>query len=143
MRRLSDIEKFGPYIIYGATAEQNEDVKTVLTEQGVVIPGSKVHIIRDKIVNTVDQIKTFRFPQGLQIQNGDTLALVTHAPHMVRVLHMLNQYKPLPPGMIIQPHPLPSPPSAGTDYAMQEISGLLYYTFISGDSTEKPYPYKI
>lgn len=138
-----DIETYGPYLIYGATAEQNEDVETVLTKQGVIIPRSKVHIIKDKIVNTVDQMKTLSFPQELQIQNGDTLVLVAHAPHMVRVLHMLNQYKPLPPGMIVQPHPLSSPPSAGTDYAMQEISGLLYYTFISGDSTEEPYPYKI
>lgn len=139
----SDIEKSGPYLIYGATTEQNEDVEMVLTEQGVVIPRCKVHIIKEKIVNTVDQMETFSLPTGFQIQNGDILALVAHAPHMVRVLHMLNRYKPIPSGMIVQPHPLPSPPSAGINYAMQEISGLLYYTFISGDSTEESYPYQI
>lgn len=143
----SDIESFGPYLIYGSTLEQNEDVETALAQHGVVIPRSRVHIIdfpeKPVGVNSIDQMRTFSLPANLQIQQGDILAIVAHAPHMVRVLHMLNRYKPLPEGLIVQPHPLSSPPAAGTDYAMQEISGLLYYTFISDDSSEKPYPYQI
>lgn len=140
-----DIERFGPFLIYGSTTEQNEDLETALSEQGVVIPKSKVHIIAEKVVdtNTVDQMKTFSLPRSLQIQKGDILAVVAHSPHMVRVLHMLNKYKPLPEGMIVQPHPMPAPPSGGIDFAIQEISGILYYTLISGDSSEEAYPYKI
>lgn len=143
----SDIERFGPYLIYGSTLEQNKDVETALAEQGVVVPRSRVHIIdfpkKPVGVNTIDQMRTFSLPPNLQIQKGDILAIVAHAPHMVRALHIANRSKPFPEGLIIQPHPLPSPPSAGTDFAAQEISGLLYYTFISGDSSEEPYPYQI
>lgn len=142
-----DIESFGPYLIYGSTLEQNEDVETALAEQGVVVPRSRVHIIdfpeKPVGVNTIDQMETFNLPANLQIQKGNILAIVAHAPHMVRALHMMSRFKPFPEGLIIQPHPLPSPPSAGTDFAVQEISGLLYYTFISGDSSEESYPYQI
>lgn len=142
-----DIEASGPYLIYGATAKQNEDLETTLSEQGIVIPKNKVHIInflsKPVGVNTLDQIKTFSLPPNLQIQEGNILVLVAHAPHMVRALHMTNKFKPFPEGLIILPHPLPSPISAGTDYAIQEISGLLYYTFITRDSSEESYPYKV
>lgn len=141
----SDIEQLGPYLIYGSTAEQNEDVKQALEEKGAIIPRSKVHIIAERVVNTntVDQMQTFSLPPNLQIQKGDILAVVAHAPHMVRVLHMLNRYKPLPEGMIVQPYPMPAPSSGGIDFATQEISGTLYYTYITGDSSEEIYPYQI
>lgn len=142
-----DIEKFGPYLIYGATVEQNEDLAVALGEQGVIIPGSKVHIIdfpeKPVGINTIDQMRNFSLPPSLQIHKGDILSIVAHAPHMVRALHMAAKFKPFPEGLIIQPYPLPSPLSAGTNSAAQEISGLLYYTFITGDSSEEPYPYQI
>lgn len=141
----SDIERYGPYVLYGSTTEQNEDLETALKEEGVVIPRSKVHIIAEKVVdtNTVDQMKTFSLPKELEVQDGDVLAIVAHAPHLVRVLHMLNRYKPLPEGMIVQPYPMPAPPSGGIDFATQEISGILYYTYITGDSSEEIYPYQM
>lgn len=141
----ADIERYGPYLLYGSTTEQNEDLEAALKEQGIVIPRSKVHVIAEKVVgtNTVDQMKTFSLPKELQIQDGDILAIVAHAPHMVRVLHMLNRYRPLPEGMLVQPYPMPAPLSGGDDFAIQEISGILYYTFITGDSTEEIHPYQI
>lgn len=141
----SDIEQFGPYLIYGSTLEQNEDLEIALGEQGVIIPKSKVFIISDRVVNTntVDQMQTFRLPPGLQVQKGDILAVVAHAPHMVRMLHILNQYRPFPEGMIVKPYPMPAPPFGGIDFATQEISGVLYYTFITKDSSEEIHPYKI
>ena len=141
----SEIEKFGPYLIYGSTTEQNEDLEAALMEEGVVIPRSKVHIIAEKVVdtNTVDQMKTFSLPKNLEVENGDVLAIVAHAPHLVRVLHMLNRYRPLPEGMIIQPQPMPAPIPGGDEFAISEISGILYYTFITGDSSEETYPYLI
>lgn len=139
----SDIERFGPFLVYGATQEQNMDLEKELDEQGVIIPKSKVHIITDEVVNTIDQMKAFSLPDDMQMQEGDIIAVVAHAPHMVRILHMMNHFKDhFPKGIIVQPHPLPSPPSAGTDFSMMEISGLLYYTFISGDSSEESYPYQ-
>ncbi len=137
----SDIENYGPYLIYNATSEQNEDVEKVLTEQDVSIPKSKIIIPDASTAKTADQMKNVKFPQDLR--GGDIIAVVAHAPHLVRILHMLNRYKPLPEGVIVQPHPLPSPPSAGTDYARMEISGLLYYTLITGDAAETSYPYQI
>lgn len=142
-----DLERYSPYLIYGSTLEQNEDVRTALADHDVIIPKSKVHIIdfpRKPVgVNTIDQMKTFSLPLDLEVYDGGILVIVAHAPHIVRALHLANKFKPFPEGLVIQPHPLPSPSLAGTDYIMQEISGLLYYTFISGDSSEEPYAYQI
>lgn len=137
-----DIEKFGPFLIYGSTAEQNEDVETALAGHNVIIPRSKVHIIdfpeKPVGVNTIDQMRAFSFPPNLQVQKENILAIVAHAPHMVRILHMMNRFQPIPEGLIVQPHPLPS---VVTDSAKQEISGLLFYTLITEDSAEEAYPY--
>lgn len=143
----SDIEKIGPSLVYGSTAEQNQDVEEALQEPGVIIPKTKVHIIYDPEksvgVNTIDQVKSFSLSPGLELKDGDILAMVGHAPHLVRTSHILNCYRPFPDGLVVQPHPLPSPRSAGLDYAIQEISGLLYYTFITGDSSERIHPYEL
>lgn len=141
----SNIGEYGPYLIYGSTQEQNDDVREALLRPGVIIPRDKVHIIdfpgKPVGVNTIDQMKTFSFPPNLEINEGDVLALVAHAPHLVRALHMMNRFRPLPVGVILQLYPLSSPCSANTDWAKQEISGLLYYTLITGDSAEEAYPY--
>lgn len=142
-----NIKRFGPTIIYGSTKEQNDDIKEALEMPGVIIPSSKVHIVdfpgKPEGVNTLDQVKGFSFPPNLYLQDGDIMAIVAHAPHMVRLLHMLNKFRPFPDGLVIQPHPLQSLPFAGTEYAKMEISGLLYNTLILGVSTEEPYPYLI
>jgi hypothetical protein len=41
----------------------------------------------------------------------------------------------------VQPFPLPIPKGGIPEYPAQEIRGLLYYTFISGDAAKEPYPY--
>ncbi len=141
----SNIEQFGPYLIYGSTSEQNEDLEIALEGQNVIIPKSKVHIIADRPVNTntLDQVQTISLPPQLRVQNGDILAVVAHAPHLVRSLHMLNRYKTLPKGMIVKPYPMPAPSVGGVDFAIREVSGLLYYTFITEDASEEIYPYQI
>lgn len=144
----SDWERVGPYIIYGSTAEQNEDVKRGLEEPKVIVPESKVHVIdfpgepgeRDA-VNTLKQVQAFTFPDELQIKDGDILAIVTHAPHMVRLLHMLGKYRPFPEGLTVQPYPMQSLPFAGTNFATMEISGLMAAVFLTGDATREPHPY--
>ncbi len=142
-----DIGMFSPYLIYGSTKEQNDDVREALKQPGVIIPENKVHIIdfpeKPVGVNTIDQMKNFSLPTSPEAKREDTLILVAHAPHLVRALHIMNRFHPLPKGLAVQPYPLPSPSSAGVNYAMLEISGLLYYTFITKESAEKPYPYKI
>lgn len=143
----SDIAECGPYLIYGSTAEQNEHVKRALAEPGVIIPSSKVHVIyfpgKPKGVNTVDQMNNFYLPTDLEVHQGDILAIVAHAPHLVRALHIMDKLRPLPEDLTILPYPLPSPFAAGTEYAKLEISGLLYYTLVEGKSSEQPYPNQI
>lgn len=143
----SAIEKVGPHLIYGSTTEQNQDVEKVLKMPGIIIPRTKVHIIDDPEksvgINTINQMKSFSLPPDVQILEGEILALVAHAPHMMRALHFADKYKPFPEGLIIQPYPLASSHSAGTDYAKQEISGLLYYALLTGDASEQSHPYQI
>ena len=134
----------GPYIIYNGTQLENAVVEDVLAREGTVIPQEKVEVIKENINTTVDQIKTFRLPPDISTQDRE-IALVSHAPHLARVTHMLNRYQPFPETTGVRLFPLPTPAAGKTQYADMEIMGLLYYIYLSPgqDATEAPYPYLI
>lgn len=139
----TDIENHGPFIIYNGREDENETVESVLERDRIIIPKSKVHIIGAGIENSVSQVKSFNLPESLQLQAGDVIGVVTHAPHMMRIMHMANKYRPFPTEATIQAFPLHSPTGSMPEYANQEVEALLYYTFVTGDSTEQSYSYKL
>mgnify|MGYP001578133396 CR=1 FL=1 len=134
----------GPYVIYNGTAEENENIKEVLTREGVIMPPEKVIIIEEPIEKTVDQIKTFKLPEGINMTNKE-IAVVSHAPHLSRIVRMINRYKPFPPDTKIRLFPLATPDEGKKEYAQNEAIGLLYYIYVSDDhdAVEEPYHYKI
>lgn len=145
-RARKSIGEFGPTLIYNGTDEMNEVIRDVLTRDGIVMPPEKVHVTGQGILKTIDQIKTFSLPENLH-QAGKEIGIVSHAPHLVRIAHMLNRYKPLPLDMQIRFFPVPFrfPETSWEEYAIQEVRGLLYYIYLSKnrDATIEPYPYTI
>ncbi|MBI2051920.1 hypothetical protein HYT33_04130 [Candidatus Roizmanbacteria bacterium] len=139
----SSIERYGPYIIYNGRQDENRVVENVLRREGVMIPTGKVYVIYNNIDKTIDQVKSFRLPPDIQLETGDTIGVITHAPHMMRLMHILNYFKPFPENVTVQAFPLPSPYDGGQEHTMDEICGLLNYVFVSGGATEEPYPYKL
>jgi len=136
------ISRHGPYIIYNGAPLENKGVAKALTQKGVIIPDEKVKIIEDDIINTIDQIKTFKLPD--EFREGKELALIAHAPHLARIIRIINKYKPFPEDTKIRLFPVPTPGAEGKrEYAKMEISGTLYFSYITHDATKEPYPYEV
>jgi hypothetical protein len=141
-RSRENIREVGPFIIYNGTEEENAVVRDVLTRQGVVVPAEKVIIPEGRIEKTSDQIAKIKLPESVDI-GGKEVAIVSHAPHLSRVIRMINRYRPFPENTKIRLFPLPTPQAGKFEYAMMEIRGILYYVYVSPDSeaTKDPYTY--
>ncbi len=144
LRTKESINNFGPTLMYNGTDQMNAVARDVLTRDGIVMPEEKVHIAGKGILRTTDQIQTFLLPENLN-QPGKEIGIVSHGPHLVRIAHMLNRYKPLPADMQVRFFPVPFPKAHWEECAMQEVRGLLYYIYLSKDrdATVEPYPYTI
>lgn len=135
-----------PYLIFNGREDENVDVKTILAEEGAIIPLEKVWIPETPIDKTIDQVKRLTLPPELVIQSGDEIGIISHTPHLMRVSHMLKRYKqflPFPPDTIIRAFPLATPLSAVPEYHNQEVRGLLYYIFVTNEATADPYPFAV
>lgn len=134
------ITQFAPDILFNGSPDENVDVQAVLSEPNIIFPPEKVIILESGIKNTIDQVRTFTLPPSVDIRSGDEIGVITHAPHMMRFAHILNERKSnLPSGISLRALPIPSPVESW-EYAEQEIRGLLKYAFITGDASEEPYP---
>lgn len=60
-------------------------------------------------------------------------------------MRMVNKYKPFPENTRIRLFPLPTPPEGKIEYAVMEIRGILYYTYLSPDkdAARNSYPYSV
>ena len=140
-RTKEAIRNFGPSIIYNGNTVENEAVAKAMVQEETIVPKEKVDIIEGNIDNTVDQVKTFKLPD--EFEKGKEVALVSHAPHLARIVRMINKYRPFPEGTKIRLFPVPTPEEGREEYAKMEVCGTLYYTYITEDATEEPYPYEI
>lgn len=134
----------GPYIIYNGRPDENAVVRDVLTREGIIIPQEKVLVMGEGIDKSVDQVKTVHLPEDFDIEH-DELAIVSHAPQLVRIMRMINRYKPFPEGTKIRLLPIVTPEGGKAEYALMETRGILYYTFLSPDrdAAKKSYPYVV
>jgi hypothetical protein len=142
LHRLKEkIYESGPFIIYNGRRDENKVVREVLSRENIVIPTSNVFVNGEGIDKSVDQVKQWRLPPGVELSTKDEIGIVTHAPHAMRLMHMINRYQPFPKDTSVRVFPLPTPREAGTEYAEDEVRGLLYYTFVSRDATPETFPY--
>lgn len=144
MRAKETIAKYGPALIYNGTELENAAVERALAQPETIVPREKAHILGGNIVRTVDQIKPFSLPTQLY-HPGKEVGIIANAPHLVRIVRMLNRYKPLPSDMSVRLFPFATPPEGKEEYATLEIKGLLYYVFLSPDrdAEKEPYPHVI
>lgn len=136
------ILKYGPAIIYNWTPGENASVEEILNRDGIIIPKENVLIMGDGIKNTNDQIETMSLPDELR-QPGKEIGIISHAPHLMRIMYMLNHYKSLPLDMKIRLFPIKTPEEGKEEYAAMEIMWLLYYAYIAKTASLEPYPYTI
>ena len=136
------IAKYGPYVVYNGFSEENLAFEKMLERGGAVLPAEKVKIIHADLETTVDQIKTFSLPDDPAVGNKE-VALVSHAPHLDRILHMLSKYKALRRGSTPFLFPVATPKEGRTQFGEMEIRGLLYRIFLTKDATEEPCPYHL
>jgi hypothetical protein len=146
----SMIKQYAPHLIYNGTKVEDAVLQSVLDDddpehkRDPIFTGETVEIVGEGIDNTVDQIKKFELPDDLTL-TGKEIVLLSHAPHLDRVLHFLQRYEPLPKGTVPRLFPIAMPRVGGEEYTLQEIRGLLYYMFISKnkDAAEEVPPYTV
>jgi len=137
----SMIKQFGPDIVYNGTQLENDTVADVLTREETIIPEEKVNIIGGDIKITLDQVRTFQLPY--ELNENEELAIVSHAPQLARIMHMINKYQSFQSGTKVRLFPVPTPESGKAEYAKMETLGLLRYVYLDGDATEAGYPYAL
>lgn len=139
------IERYGPKIIYNGAELENDTVADVLSREGTIIPEDNVSIIRGSaehpIVNTLDTVKTLELPLGFT--DYQELAIVAHAPHLARIMRMVNKQPPFPRTTKVRLFPVPTPEAGKEEYAELEILGILNYALRKGVADKESYPYTV
>ena len=139
------IERYGPKIIYNGVELENDTVVDVLSREGTIIPEDTVTIIRGTaehpIVNTLDTVKTLKLPEGFE--DDQELAIVAHAPHLARIMRMINKQPPFPRTTKVRLFPVPTPEAGKKEYAELETLGILNYVLRRGVADKESYPYVV
>lgn len=143
-----DIANNGPVLIYNGTPAENQHILAALSQASVKIPREKVFMFDSytdsegihPIGNTADQVKSLHFPKGSVPRR---ITIVSHAPHLVRVLYLLDYYRTTPERTIVQPFPIETPKDGKSDYLEIEIKGLLAYIYKYGRAGKTPFPYEL
>ncbi|MBI4085843.1 MAG: hypothetical protein HY433_01200 [Candidatus Liptonbacteria bacterium] len=137
------IGRYGPKIIYNGTELEDDTVADVLSREGTIIPEDDVIIIRGSverpIINTLDTVKTLKLPP--EFRDDQELAIVAHAPHLARIMRMLNKQPPFPRTTKVRLFPVPTPEAGKKEYAELEILGILNYVLRRGVAEKESYPY--
>jgi len=129
-----DIERLGPYLIYNGIPLENKVFRSCIDLPDFTIPKSKI-IIADEIEengtkrpikHTGDQVATFpSHLLGNEIKGS--IALVSNAPHFIRILRYLTKYKTIPEHFSIIPFPILSDPAWAKKDADHESQKLFDY----------------
>ena len=141
LQHVQKIEERYPIIIYNGIKEQ---VEVLLQNAGkrYSIPKERIYIPNGQIVRTIDQIKYFSFPPKTELNNM-LMGLVSHAPHISRILRIMSKndskFKPVE----IKVFPIRLKSKMGNiEFIKREISGILDY-IAKGEASIIPYEYKI
>lgn len=147
---LNDIKKHGPWFHYGATRWEVNHLKAVLSQPSLMMPQEKVFSYweieevageKREIANTADQMSGLRFPEKVVPRR---IILVSHPPHLVRLLHILGKYASrIPQGAIVQPYPTSGPKHGREEFSLMELRGTLAAIYKLGIATPLPYPYNL
>jgi hypothetical protein len=138
------IREFGPYVIYSGYPSETNKAEEVLDRPDTIIPREKAIIVHGNPKNTVDGSKMMakEFPSE-SLKDGKQAVIVTHAPHLERVLHIMSKHPYLPAGSIPYVAPVATSPEGQAESALMETRGILYYTLLKDEAGEEPHPYQL
>lgn len=141
----SDIEKRGPIFFYNgedagtpnANYPQNEDLEVMAAQPDFPIPGTKMIIDHIHEIGTPAQIIGFaRFlPTHPEVQR---VAVVSMAPHSVRVARYLQYYRNLLPKGVILENAFVAETVIGVGSTLREVRKVIKY-WSKGDLARNPY----
>lgn len=126
---LGLMKRYSPIIIYNGNDGQNDSIKEELGRSNSFVPAEKLVVQGVGLKNTTDQVRTFILPEECHVPDKEIL-LISHAPHLVRIAHMLGFFKTIPEDMKIRFLPIKSPLS-NEEYFLMELSGLLTYILLT------------
>ena len=135
------IREYGPNLIYTGYPVETAKATEVLNRIGGIIPIEKCFIVHGTPRNTVEGIQQFILPEGALARDKE-LAIVSHAPHLARILHIMGQYPYLPAGSLPYVAPVATPESGRLDFALMEIRGMLNYVFRDHVAAVQAHPYQ-
>jgi hypothetical protein len=139
---INSCEGFTPELLYNGTAKQNQDLIKAIKKQDLNLKLENVKIIEGTISSTLDQVKKFRYPAGIKILPGEKLAILSHAPHMSRILRMMNKFSQNFKGAKIVPISIKlNDPAAEKEFIRRELLGTLDY-INKGEATTQAYENK-
>lgn len=136
------IREFGPHLIYTGYPVETQDLEEVLRRLDAMFPIENAHIIHDTPTNTVEGAQMFRMPEGALV-DGKKLVVVSHAPHLVRVLHILGKYPYKLDGNVLYVSPVATSDAGRDEFALLEIRGMMYYIFLAESAAEQPHDYRV
>lgn len=134
--------KYTPYIVYNGYDVQNSAFLKAVANGTVMFPMEKVKVISGGLKTTGDQVRAFALPDDPALAGMD-IAIVSHAPHLSRIIHMISAHKPFPPGVLPYLFPLATPHYGREEFTFMEVKGLLYYIFLAKDASETPCDYML
>lgn len=130
-----------PHFLYNGTPEENHALWSVLADIDTTIPEGNVHILGGTIVKTLDQIQQFYIPSDLTFTPGDRIGIISHAPHLPRILRMINRHRPILEELEVILFPVPAIEQGIEEYTELEVKGTLRYIFDFHQATVEPYPF--
>lgn len=134
------IENFGPTLVYNGIESQNNCLASLAHSGKILLPEKNLCILENEIKNSLDQTKTVKFP-GIKLEAGDVIGIVSHAPHLARVVKMLNKYRPLPSQVDVKLFPLVFENLENeSKFLESELKGIIGY-ISQGLATPESYPY--
>lgn len=152
-----DFARFGPYLLYAGADYQTSHIAAVIdvlhTSGHFRIPDGKVVIYNSftdgdgqskKIVHTEDQMEGLQLPKGLDGLAPKKLLIVSHASHLMRLLHILAKYpNSIPEGTQLQLFPVPmrlrTNGEGPMEYAKAELLGTLGTVFKKNRASLMPF----
>lgn len=136
------IAAYGPTIFYSGYPSETQFAERLFARDGIVMPSDKVKVLQKELEVTADAVRNFEYPDDPAARTKE-VAIISHAPHLARIIHMVNLHQPLTPGSIPYMAPLPTPEVGRKEFALMEARGALYYMLLRHEATQDAYPYQL
>lgn len=139
------VSQYGPDIYFTGGEAHNDPLNKFRMVYPTIIDENKLHLTKGQIYDTVEELSTLNLFENYKV--GDVIGLVTHAPHVPRVMRLIAAGVAdgkIPAHVKFHIFPLPSPPqSEPYDFEKSQAGGVLNDVFVRKIAAVQPFPYTI